>query len=721
MATREFLEDVKGNLLECTICSKELQNPKSLNCLHSFCLACLEDRVKEGKLTCPTCWKSHNIPEGGLQKLPLNTFFENLIKTKEKFIERDQMICVCGTYGQAKCYCQDCRHYLCITCSDHHKIFPVLAKHKLRAVEDIKPMSQQDFALLHSPLCSIHDKPLEFYCINADCKIPTCITCAFMDHKEWEGKHKSITITEAFQKFQKTAMKLRDDANHYRDILKEGLRAVLQNDTKLEKSKETSLRDIENLVQEIVKKIIEKGDEMKNEVETIYKKKKNVNNKQMDELRITISDVSTKLSYLNQLLKSDEATAMQSSEMVITALKERIKEIPKTEPKDNGQIYFYINKHEMSLLQQHCDIGTVTQMMAVDSLELREGKDVTQGQPIVVNVIKKEGCDIGSNQLKATWTHPTGEINVTQVEKDNSGNHIVTGRCTSPGVCRLDVSVDGELIKQSPMTFKVEKEGLVNTIKINQEIVSDVVMGEFNCLRVSCRTEDIFRYKQSGEYVDKITLPVGVKVNRMYKMKNAIAFSDSDSKCITFITMDGQVIKSIGKGELKNPKGIHVDETSNTVYVADKNNSHVFDIDSGKKMKTLQSGCSISDVTMTKGGDVIALRDPKSLLVYYNVGHYWLDGFILQVHDNRGVFIKNLVKADKMWKPCGIVVDADDNIIISSEHKLQLFSSDGNFIKRIDKDEDEIKNPCGLSIISYHPRSVAVANKGNNTIKIFNY
>ncbi|XP_033119906.1 tripartite motif-containing protein 2-like [Anneissia japonica] len=714
----QFLEHVDEKVLECTICFKRLQNPKSLNCLHSFCLACLVDWVKEkGKLTCPTCSKSYPIPKGGLEKLPPNTFLNNLLETIEQFSHSDHTKCsVCEKERQVKYYCQDCRQYLCSTCSDQHKRYTLFVNHKLHLLEDVQSMSPSEMTLLHPPLCSHHSKPLEFYC--TDCKTPICVNCILMDHNAWDGKHKSINISDAFQILKKTSATLEKSAQHFINKLEGGLKAVIHNATKLQQNKDTCLIDIDNHVEEIFKKVKENRDKMKNEVETIYKRKKKVNDVQMDEFKAILSDIKTKLSFLNQLLKSDEGTAMQSSETVVTALRDRINELPKTEQDDNGEIYYFINKQQMTSLRQ-CDIGTVTDFRAADCLTLEGEEFVIKDQTIIVKIIKTDEHEIYANQLKATWTHPAGETNISQIQEDDNGDYFVKGKCTSPGVCKLDVSADDEPVNQSPMIIKIE-DRLVNTIKINATFIIDVVKCEDDSLLVSCRTNEMLKYKQS-EYIGKVTLPQGVGVNRMYKMKNGnIAFSDYNvNKPIRICNMNGQLIKTISEGAKNTPQSFHVDETSNVLYAAGGFSScvYMFDMNNGKTIKTIWSYGTkegkmsyVTDVTLTNQGHLLVLDNGNSRLQLFN---------------NEGRFIKVLVEAGdedgKVNSPCGVVVDEDDNIIISSEHKLQLFSSDGTFIKRIDKPEDGIKCPWGLSIISYHPRRIAVANDGDNTVKIFNY
>ncbi|XP_033109893.1 E3 ubiquitin-protein ligase TRIM71-like [Anneissia japonica] len=763
MATSElnqFLENVDEKVLECTICFKRLQNPKSLNCLHSFCLACLEDWVMtKGKLTCPTCSKSYPLPEGGLQKLQPNTFLNNLLETIEQFLKRDQMKCICGKEGETKYYCQDCRQYLCSSCSDHHKEYQLFANHKLHSVEDMRSMNTIQIASLHPPQCYLHNEPLKLFC--SVCNIPICMQCAITGHKEWDGKHKLIGISEAFETFKETSAKLEVAAHQCQFKLQDGLKAVMQNTITLEQSKDISLRAIDNHVQKMTEKIKENGEKMKNKVKATYKEKKEVNDKQIDELNTAISDINTKIIFLNQLLKSDEATVMQSSEKLVTALNDRTKELPKTEPNDNGHIYFFTNKQQMAALQQF-DIGNVTHLRAADCLTLEGKESVSQQQTIVAKIKKTDECGISQEYFKMAtselnqflenvdekvlecticfkrlqnpkslnclhsfclacledWVMTKGKLTCPTCSKSYP---LPAQKCTSLGVWKLNVLADGEPIKQSPLIVNVEKYGLVNTIQINKMYVRDVIKFEDDYFLVSCLTNEILKYKQSGECIGKyVTLPPGVKVYRMYKLKNDdIAFSDSGNKCIKVCNMNGQVTKSMGQGELKNPHGIHVNETSNVVYVTDSSCGWVFlfDIDSGQIIRKIGSPGKLEgqisgaiDVTFTNQGQLLVLEFNNNRL---------------QLFDNEGRFIKVLVgtgdEDGKVRNPHGVVVDEDDNIIITSHHKLQLFSSDGNFLKIINNVKDGINNPWGLSVISYYPQRLVVANYGAGNVKIFNY
>ncbi|XP_033116563.1 E3 ubiquitin-protein ligase TRIM71-like isoform X2 [Anneissia japonica] len=573
------------------------------------------------------------------------------------------MKCYCDNQAQAKYVCKDCRQNLCSTCSDKHKTFPLFANHTQYLIDNVQLQSCKQAKSLHRPPVSV--KPLQHR--NEPLKM------------KQEGKHKPIGTSIALQALKE----LQNDAHLCQNKLQDGLNTVEQNAIRLEQSKHKSLSDIDNHVQEMVKKIHENGDNMKNRVEKIYNKKKKVNDVQIDELKTTISDISTKLSILNQLLNNNDAAepAMQSSERVIKALKEGMNKLPKTQPHDNEQIYFLPNKKQIASLKTHWIGDISTQAREADSLTLRQGKES------MTQVPRKQ---------------PTGITDGRQVQEGINGSHIVAHKT----------------VTNKKTVIIREKEQLVSTIKIHQQFIRDIVKCEGDCLEVSCLTNEIFKYKQSGEYIGKITLPQGVKVNRMYKMKNGdIVFSNLGSPTsIKVCNKDGHVIKSIG---VRSPEGIHVDEASSSVYVGSGGCIILISIDSGSMIGrigiegTLEGQMRrVVDIARTSKGQVLALD-------------LEIKNSKLQLFDNGGKFMKVLVEAGyeygKVRDSRGVVVDKDDNIIITSNHKLQLFSSDGKFIRRIDKDEDGINNPWGLSIISHHPRRVAVANDGNKTVKIFNY
>ena len=71
---------------ECPLCLETVKNPKTLPCLHSFCLVCLDKlagfarRQLQTTIKCPVCQTSFQIPEGDtFNNLPTSFHLNRLV------------------------------------------------------------------------------------------------------------------------------------------------------------------------------------------------------------------------------------------------------------------------------------------------------------------------------------------------------------------------------------------------------------------------------------------------------------------------------------------------------------------------------------------------------------------------------------------------------------------------------------------------------------------
>lgn len=56
------------SILECSVCLKAFEDPRTLHCLHSFCKKCLENFVeekREDELNCPVCCCKFTLDKEG--------------------------------------------------------------------------------------------------------------------------------------------------------------------------------------------------------------------------------------------------------------------------------------------------------------------------------------------------------------------------------------------------------------------------------------------------------------------------------------------------------------------------------------------------------------------------------------------------------------------------------------------------------------------------------
>jgi len=199
---------VTVDLTTCPICLEMFDNPKSMPCLHTFCLKCLQGYFKDkclgDKVLCPVCRKEFEIPSNGLEGLQHHFFVQRLVDVRkvESNAEIDKALCeVCVEHSDggsdqiptATTYCVDCNQKLCERCSRPHRSMKGSA-------HQVKPLGvevEQELIQLRASSCDKHrDKQVELYC--EDCKENICLMCSAVKHRN----HNSIEIPEVADTFR---------------------------------------------------------------------------------------------------------------------------------------------------------------------------------------------------------------------------------------------------------------------------------------------------------------------------------------------------------------------------------------------------------------------------------------------------------------------------------------------------------------------------------------
>jgi hypothetical protein len=185
------------NITVCPICSGPFKDPRSLPCLHVYCLNCLStitrDKNPGDKIPCPVCAAEFSLPEGGPDGLPKNLLLERLLHIKQlSSTGRKPGACdECATDEEeqeakavASKYCVQCQEKLCDGCAKLHSKIRMLRSHKLIDIDDVTELQNEDTFRASLPTtCQQHtDLTLTIYC--NDCQTALCPTCFFTSHKQ---------------------------------------------------------------------------------------------------------------------------------------------------------------------------------------------------------------------------------------------------------------------------------------------------------------------------------------------------------------------------------------------------------------------------------------------------------------------------------------------------------------------------------------------------------
>ena len=237
------------SVLHCYICGKHYVEPKLLNCLHSFCLECLDNLVfyKENeRIECCVCGQKTCIPGSGMSDLPTNVVIKQLLELNED-LEKDSFCDICILHGEEKKssgQCVDCNDMLCSECCEKHTYSRLTISHTVVPLQDVTADNERCVVRLHENKvlsCSEHtDEKLKFYCIS--CQIVVCRDCILLSH----SSHQVLTTDKVIQK-------IKDDINR-----------------KVKELNQTKEKKCDELVK-YEKLLEEKFDSEKNTLDTVYK------------------------------------------------------------------------------------------------------------------------------------------------------------------------------------------------------------------------------------------------------------------------------------------------------------------------------------------------------------------------------------------------------------------------------------------------------------------
>ncbi|XP_021352936.1 uncharacterized protein LOC110450040 [Mizuhopecten yessoensis] len=194
-----------AGLTDCPICLNQLECPKSLPCLHTFCKECLDTFiVKHASDTtsvpvsfpCPMCRRETQPVDASVsrtrwaEQYPKNNLILAILDMKD--LQLSNKICKpCQKKHklekEATVWCRNCNMFLCDDCRIDHDFY--IEGHTILTSKEVE--TDPTKTIIISTKCESHEETMKLFC--RDHEVVCCSTCVAVEHRKCDNV---VTVKE---------------------------------------------------------------------------------------------------------------------------------------------------------------------------------------------------------------------------------------------------------------------------------------------------------------------------------------------------------------------------------------------------------------------------------------------------------------------------------------------------------------------------------------------
>ena len=716
---------------ECPLCLETVNDPKTLPCLHSFCLLCLDKhalyarRQLQTAIKCPVCLTCFQIPEGDtFGDFPISFHLNRLV---DLLALRDgsaeaQRCSSCDENNTATCYCFVCQNFLCAFCFEAHQRLKVTRGHRNILVENLQAQDVQE--LIRRPvMCSQQyheDQTLEYYC--EECKVCVCHKCSVVSH----NRHSMVDMQKAADEHK---MQIADALENVKTQV-----AVYENQMKKEKELmdkseleiSAAQRKMTEMVDSCIRMLTEHKLIINAKFDEISQAQQKAHATQLENFQFAVTQLKSSVEQGENILERNiNAEILQTKQVIIGRCEELLNA-------RKPQIYKPPHVHYMvENISTICDRVIVSNTDS--SLSIVEGhcdKDTEEKTETSFTIITRDSNGIqrynGDDHIKVDIESPRGSKSTTEITDSKDGKYTVTYRPECVGQYRVGIEINGQLLTGSPWSAQVVPHQYTFLFKFGSHGNGPGQFNEPFDIAVSEKTgaiavadyenKRIQLFSSDGNYLREIKLKKECFTVAFTKSGDIIAINvlEDDHK-ISLFTESGQFIKHINNEHLEIPVHLSVGFDGH-IIACDLNNNEIRVI-SPDGMQLLQS---------FRASDC----EHSMWCAVYHQDRFFVcqcacdaNANSIKVFSKEGKFLYNVGSKGtgdgQLNHPIGLAIDKFNNLIVCDKEngRLQIFRLDGTFVTKIEHFSEEGGAPGYVAVSN--DGHVLVTDLWNNCVCVF--
>ena len=702
------MESLLKNLekhVTCSICLDTYTKPKTVACLHTFCLKCLEEHAlktqRQGQFRCPDCQAQLNIPEGKcFDNLPTGFLQNSLLSllAVRQSGDGSQITCgICKKKSAEISYCFACEKLLCRDCVNAHELFRESAfqGHKVTAVKQFQAVDYEAL-LKRQSFCPqpYHEREVtRFFCL--ECQICVCQVCINTDHKN----HNVDPLEKAADAEKANIMAAVESIEQKKKVCGDAIKTFQQVVVELERNVTAAKREVSQTAEQMITKILEHEREATKILENTRVSRMEKINSLNEQVKSLIKQLDQAVQFAKNLVERSSSSDVMKSKK---SLEQRFGDLDKATvpslPVSSFVKFFSTNALDNLNLGPVITNETDVRLSSMKALteNLQAG---LEAEFLVCPKRKSEGELTSKCQHEfnvRVLIEPAEDVACLRTFKNENDDFHVKFVPKVPGTYNITVKINGYKLVSSPFRVhakerQIDVEGELvlkggipispNWIALNSKGTIAISDHKKHCILTFDEDGNFVRkFGCYGKGPEQLAYPAGLTFLNDVEL---LVVDDGNDRIQQLNLQTGNFVKSFGKeetvdGEFLEPEGIflsdegHVivaDYRNNRIQVLNKDGKFMYKFgDNGPGKLNRPSGCIYH----------------KNKFIVSDIGHH-----CLKVFDKSGKFLYKIGgkgKADGQFSsPWGLCVEKygdHQNLLVCDRNngRIQQFTMEGRFI-----------------------------------------